>query len=142
MEAYINLLKEQNPEMAKYLDLMQPLFDKKDPEIIVPEIDFELEDKIKKIKKINQKLFTIVEGLKSQLEHELLQNDNLAKVAKPGVKTDNRDISLFRNQRQELSNIGAMECIFGTVNDTANSAAEGHSAAELPLQATTDIETQ
>ena len=80
MEAYINLLKEQNPEMAKYLDLMQPLFDKKDPEIIVPEIDFELEDKIKKIKKINQKLFTIVEGLKSQLEHELLQNDNLAKA--------------------------------------------------------------
>ncbi len=80
MEAYINLLKEQNPEMAKYFELMQPLFDKKDPEIIVPEIDFELEDKIKRIKKINQKLFTIVEGLKSQLEHELLQNDNLAKA--------------------------------------------------------------
>lgn len=80
MEAYINLLKEQNPEMAKYLELMQPLMEKKEPEETTPFIDLEVEERINKLKKINQKLFTIVEGLKSQLELELLQNDDLAKA--------------------------------------------------------------
>jgi hypothetical protein len=82
MEAYIKLLKEQNPEMAKYFELMQPMMENKEtePTVDVPFIDVELENKINKLKKINQKLFTIIEGLKSQLEFELIQNDDLAKA--------------------------------------------------------------
>lgn len=81
MEAYIQMLKEQNPEMAKYFELMQPMMQKNDSEENeAPKINVELEEKIKKLKNINQKLFTIVEGLKSQLEYEISQNDNLAKA--------------------------------------------------------------
>lgn len=81
MDAYIQMLKEQNPEMAKYLELMQPMLDKnKEEEAEDPKLLLELEDKIKKLKNINQKLFTIVEGLKAQLELELRQNDDLAKA--------------------------------------------------------------
>lgn len=82
MEAYFKLLKEQNPEMAKYFDLMQPMMENKesDETVDTPFVDVELENKIKKLKKINQKLFTIIEGLKSQLEFELIQNDDLAKA--------------------------------------------------------------
>jgi hypothetical protein len=81
MEAYIQMLKEQNPEMAKYFELMQPMMQKNDSEENEdPKINVELEEKIKKLKSINQKLFTIVEGLKSQLEYEISQNDNLAKA--------------------------------------------------------------
>lgn len=82
MEAYIKLLKEKNPEMAKYFELMQPMMENNDTEttIDVPHIDLELEKKIKTLKKINQKLFIIIEGLKSQLEFELTQNDDLAKA--------------------------------------------------------------
>jgi len=82
MEAYIQMLKEQNPEIAKYLELMQPMMDKKNANTIDddPQIKIELEDKINKLKKVNQKLFTIIEGLKSQLEFELNQNDDLAKA--------------------------------------------------------------
>lgn len=82
MEAYIKLLKEQNPEMAKYFELMQPMMENKETEstVDIPHIDLELENKINKLKKINQKLFTIIEGLKSQLEFELIQNDDLAKA--------------------------------------------------------------
>lgn len=81
MEAYIQMLKEQNPEMAKYFELMQPMMQKNDSEQDdLPKINVELEEKVKKLKNINQKLFTIVEGLKSQLEYEISQNDNLAKA--------------------------------------------------------------
>lgn len=82
MEAYLKLLKEQNPEMAKYIELMQPMMENNETEstVDVPFIDVELENKINKLKKINQKLFTIIEGLKSQLEFELIQNDDLAKA--------------------------------------------------------------
>lgn len=80
MEAYIKYFKEQNPEMAKYFELMQPLMDKKEPEEEpeMPRITLEFEERIKKLKKINQKLFSIVEGLKFQLEMEMHQNEELA----------------------------------------------------------------
>jgi hypothetical protein len=77
MEAYIKLLKEQNPEMAKYFELMQANTENKEPEV-EPVIDVELHERINKLKQINKKLFTIIEGLKQQLEFELLQNDDLA----------------------------------------------------------------
>lgn len=82
MDAYIQMLKEQNPDMAKYLELMQPMLEKnkEEDEQESPKILLELEDKIKKLKNINQKLFTIIEGLKAQLEFELHQNDDLAKA--------------------------------------------------------------
>lgn len=81
MEAYIQMLKEQNPEMAKYFELMQPMMQKNDSEESeASKINVELEEKIKKLKNINQKLFTIIEGLKSQLEYEIDQNDSLAKA--------------------------------------------------------------
>ncbi|WP_136668643.1 hypothetical protein [Flavobacterium sp. H122] len=81
MEAYIQMLKEQNPEMAKYFELMQPMMQKNDSEESQDsEIMLELEEKIKKLKGVNQKLFTIVEGLQSQLKFEISQNDNLAKA--------------------------------------------------------------
>ena len=84
MEAYIKLLKEQNPEMAKYFELMQSMMEQKEIEVeaIVEnsKVDPELENQINKLKKINRKLFTIVEGLKAQLEIELNQNDDLAKA--------------------------------------------------------------
>lgn len=81
MEAYIQMLKEQNPEMAKYIELMQPMLqNNKTEDAEQPNIKEELEEKIAKIKAINQKLFTIIEGLKSQLEFELNQNDDLAKA--------------------------------------------------------------
>ena len=82
MEAYIKLLKEQNPEMAKYFELMQPAMEKNEttPTEDISYVDVELEKKINKLKKINQKLFTIIEGLRSQLEMELIQNDDLAKA--------------------------------------------------------------
>jgi hypothetical protein len=68
--------------MAKYFELMQPMMENKETEstVDIPHIDVELENKINKLKKINQKLFTIIEGLKSQLEFELIQNDDLAKA--------------------------------------------------------------
>ena len=77
MEAYIKLLKEQNPEMAKYFELMQSNTENKEPEVETV-IDVELHERINKLKQINKKLFTIIEGLKQQLEFELLQNDDLA----------------------------------------------------------------
>ncbi|CAM3951643.1 MULTISPECIES: hypothetical protein [Flavobacterium] len=84
MEAYMKLLREQNPEIAKYLDLMQPMMENKEIEVdaIVEtkKVDPELQNQINKLKKINRKLFTIVEGLKVQLELELNQNDDLAKA--------------------------------------------------------------
>lgn len=82
MDAYIEYLKEHNPEMAKYFEMMQPMIDKKEPEEEKesPKMDLELVEKIKKLKKINHKLFGIVEGLKIQLEFELNQNDDLAKA--------------------------------------------------------------
>lgn len=76
MEAYIKLLKEQNPEMAKYFELMQAT-ESKEPEV-ENALDLELHDRITKLKQINKKLFTIIEGLKQQLELELIQNDDLA----------------------------------------------------------------
>ncbi len=80
MEAYIQMLKDQNPEMAKYFEMMQPMMEKKETIEETPFIDLELEEKIKKIKRVNQKLFTIVEELKAQLNFELSQNDDLAKA--------------------------------------------------------------
>lgn len=82
MDAYLEYLKEHNPEMAKYFELMQPMMEKKEPEEEkeIPKIDPALEERIRKLKKINHKLFTIIEGLKFQLEFELNQNDDLAKA--------------------------------------------------------------
>ncbi|ESU22310.1 hypothetical protein FEDK69T_22930 [Flavobacterium enshiense DK69] len=80
MEAYFNLLREQNPEMAKYIDMLQPMMDNKSVEENVSAVDPEIEKKIEKLTRINRRLFSIIEGLKTQLESELLQNDDLAKA--------------------------------------------------------------
>lgn len=80
MEAYFNLLKEQNPEMAKYIELMQPMMENKSVEESNSAVDPEIEKKIEKLTRINRRLFSIIEGLKMQLESELLQNDDLAKA--------------------------------------------------------------
>mgnify|MGYP000037933983 CR=1 FL=1 len=52
MEAYIKLLKEQNPEMTKYFELMQPMMEQKEIEVeaIVEnsKVDPELENQINK----------------------------------------------------------------------------------------------
>ncbi|MBP4136923.1 hypothetical protein [Flavobacterium geliluteum] len=82
MEAYLEYLKEHNPEMAKYFELMQPMMGKNEVEEgkEIPRIDLEVEERIKKLKKINHKLFAMIENLKLQLEFELNQNDDLAKA--------------------------------------------------------------
>lgn len=74
------MLKEQNPEMAKYFEMIQPMMEKKEAIEEIPFVDLELEEKIKKIKRVNQKLFAIVEELKEKLSFELTQNDEIAKA--------------------------------------------------------------
>ncbi|MGV7105535.1 hypothetical protein [Flavobacterium sp. U410] len=83
MEAYIQMLKEQNPEFAKYYELLQPMMQKDtESEENVENNPFkvELEDRIKKLERINKKLFQIVENLKEQLEDNMALNDDLAKA--------------------------------------------------------------
>jgi hypothetical protein len=82
MEAILNLLKQQHPEMAPYFEMMQAGADKEPAveEGVFEEIVAQKDSKLEKLEKINQRLFNIVQTLQQQLKAEMLHNDNLAKA--------------------------------------------------------------
>lgn len=80
METYIELLKEQNPEFAKYYELLQPIMQKDTGAEDDEHYKTTLESRLKKLEKINKKLFQIVDELQVQLEDTMGINDDLAKA--------------------------------------------------------------
>ena len=79
MEAIINLLKEQNPQLAQMMEMMQQNNqEEKTIDIEVEEIPQEINQEIEKLKKINQKLFSLVNHLRHKLTLEMQLNDSLA----------------------------------------------------------------
>lgn len=83
MEALLNLLKQQNPDVANYFEMMKPLMEQHPhptEDTSYEEVPNQLEEEIEKLTAINNKLFKMVNYLQKALRHELNRNDELAKA--------------------------------------------------------------
>jgi hypothetical protein len=102
MEAMMNLLKQQNPEMASYLEMMQA---QQNAAPVIEEAEFEElkskhEAQLQQLDEINKRLFAIVGRLQQQLQAEMRLNDELANAmgACPDCLGSNEACNVCRGQ--------------------------------------------